>query len=217
MFDTRFQLPGVFLNNPYKGSVNGSLWTLRWEVICYLLLMSFSMLGLLKNKKLSTSIFIVLIFSILMKYDWVTSILGMEDYLLYLPMYFLIGCIMAVWKNEIYIDGKTVLGLALLSYLLQGVFIFKFLLFLTLFSFVVVAATSKLLMKVYIKQDISYGIYIYGFLIQQILAYYYPNMNYYMNCVISIFISSILGYLSFVYIEHPNIILGKRIQMISVR
>lgn len=30
-------LPGVFENNPYAGAVNGSLWTLLFEFICYIL------------------------------------------------------------------------------------------------------------------------------------------------------------------------------------
>lgn len=34
----RFDLAGVFTNNPYAGSVNGSLWTLPIECACYILL-----------------------------------------------------------------------------------------------------------------------------------------------------------------------------------
>jgi peptidoglycan/LPS O-acetylase OafA/YrhL len=33
----QWQLPGVFLDNPYGGAINGSLWTLYPEVSCYLL------------------------------------------------------------------------------------------------------------------------------------------------------------------------------------
>ena len=34
-----FELPGVFLRNPYPAVVNGSLWTLPWEVAMYGLLL----------------------------------------------------------------------------------------------------------------------------------------------------------------------------------
>ena len=34
----KFDLPGVFVDNPYPGSVNGSLWTLPIELVCFLLL-----------------------------------------------------------------------------------------------------------------------------------------------------------------------------------
>lgn len=35
-----FDLPGVFGSNPYAGAVNGSLWTLPYEVYCYSLLLT---------------------------------------------------------------------------------------------------------------------------------------------------------------------------------
>ena len=34
-------LPGVFVNNPYPLVVNGSLWTISYEVLCYLILTLF--------------------------------------------------------------------------------------------------------------------------------------------------------------------------------
>lgn len=34
-------LPGVFINNPYGGEVNGSLWTLPFQCICYLISICF--------------------------------------------------------------------------------------------------------------------------------------------------------------------------------
>ncbi|MEZ5975052.1 MAG: acyltransferase [Planctomycetota bacterium] len=42
----RYELPGVFEQNPYKGAVNGSLWTLPWEVRMYLLLAGIGVAGL---------------------------------------------------------------------------------------------------------------------------------------------------------------------------
>ncbi|XJC75792.1 acyltransferase family protein [Delftia tsuruhatensis] len=49
--ETRFTLPGVFQNNPALPTVNGSLWTIPYEVICYILLGSLGFIGLLNSKK----------------------------------------------------------------------------------------------------------------------------------------------------------------------
>ena len=38
LFDTQYLLPGVFEDNPYPATVNGSLWTLRIEVYMYIIL-----------------------------------------------------------------------------------------------------------------------------------------------------------------------------------
>ncbi len=211
MLKTTFSLPGVFLDNHFAKSVNGSLWTLYWEVICYMFLLSFSMVGMFKNKFVSTTLLLFIIFSVLMKYDWIVSVLGSKDYRLYLPLCFSVGCLLAIWKDEIYIGWKIFLGLALLTFLLQHALIYKALFLITLFSLIVVSAGSKFLRSIYIKHDISYGIYIYGFLIQQVLVFYFPEMGYYKNAIFSIVISFALGYFSFKYIEDPFIKFGKKI------
>ena len=45
-----FHLPGVFENNPYPLSVNGSLWTIPIEVLCYMVLGAAGFLGLMKKR-----------------------------------------------------------------------------------------------------------------------------------------------------------------------
>lgn len=42
----RYDLPGVFAANPYGPPVNGSLWTLRYEVACYLTILAAGVLRL---------------------------------------------------------------------------------------------------------------------------------------------------------------------------
>ncbi|MCU0892603.1 MAG: acyltransferase [Sandarakinorhabdus sp.] len=41
-----YVLPGVFDANPYPGAVNGSLWTVRWEIGCYLMMAAMVAVGL---------------------------------------------------------------------------------------------------------------------------------------------------------------------------
>lgn len=46
-----YQLPGVFGNVPYPNVVNGSLWTVPYELECYLMLAVFAMLGIMKRAR----------------------------------------------------------------------------------------------------------------------------------------------------------------------
>lgn len=45
----QFVLPGVFQGNPWSGLVNGQLWTLPWELYCYLIIAGITALGLLRR------------------------------------------------------------------------------------------------------------------------------------------------------------------------
>jgi len=47
LFFLKYELPGVFATNPYGGAINGSLWTLNYEVLCYMGVVICGLLGLL--------------------------------------------------------------------------------------------------------------------------------------------------------------------------
>ena len=50
--DVHFSLPGVFLDNPRAGLVNGSLWTIPFEGLCYLTLTTLAIAGLARHRRL---------------------------------------------------------------------------------------------------------------------------------------------------------------------
>lgn len=63
LMNTQFSLPGVFQNNSYPISVNGSLWTIRYEVLCYIILPFLFILRLTKNKIISTALCLLVMFA----------------------------------------------------------------------------------------------------------------------------------------------------------
>ncbi|EGR1402297.1 acyltransferase family protein [Vibrio cholerae] len=209
IMDTRYYLLGVFEDNHYKSVVNGSIWTLKWEVVFYFFLWCFGMIGLLKDRTLSTIFFVFIILSSFLKLDWLVSLLSDNVGILYLPMYFSIGCLFAIWKDKIFISFSTVFGFSLLSFLLNGSIFFDISFYVSVFSFVVYISSRDLIRKLRLNNDSSYGVYIYGFPVQQLLVFYYPSMGYYANSFFSIIICLILGYLSFKYIEKPCIDFGR--------
>src|SRR5579871_2099226 len=44
------RLPGVFAHNPQPGAVDASMWTIRYEFLCYLLVAAFGLLGLWRRR-----------------------------------------------------------------------------------------------------------------------------------------------------------------------
>lgn len=57
LWEFKSQLPGVFARNPIPGSANGSLWTIPIEVGCYLALAGVGALGLLRRSWLALAVF----------------------------------------------------------------------------------------------------------------------------------------------------------------
>lgn len=50
--DVHFKLPGVYEQNPVTGWVNAALWTVPYELLCYVLLVTLALLGLHKRRRL---------------------------------------------------------------------------------------------------------------------------------------------------------------------
>jgi peptidoglycan/LPS O-acetylase OafA/YrhL len=46
----QYELPGVFNDNPYPNAINGSLWTLAYEVACYALVAVVGIFGLARDR-----------------------------------------------------------------------------------------------------------------------------------------------------------------------
>ena len=55
-----YLLPGVFLNNPIPDTVNGQLWTVPYELICYIFLIVAALAGVLNNRVVAVIAFGVL-------------------------------------------------------------------------------------------------------------------------------------------------------------
>lgn len=44
-----YKLPGLFLSNPYPAAVNGSLWTVPFEIACYLMMAGLMAIGIVRK------------------------------------------------------------------------------------------------------------------------------------------------------------------------
>ena len=207
-----YNLPGVFANNFYQNSVNGSLWTLSYEVEMYTYLLAFSMLGLLKYRRFASAIFIFIIALPTLNLPWYHEIYSSNPEIYYLPMSFSFGCMFALWREEIQINIKFFIGLLLMTTLMKQYTIYTTLFYFCCFYFSLLISDSRNIKIPALKLDISYGVYIYGFLVQQLINHIFPDEGFLFNTIVSLSICYPIAYLSYIYIEKPSIDFGRRIK-----
>ncbi|MCE5324484.1 acyltransferase [bacterium] len=63
-------LPGVFVSNPFPNAVNGSLWTLFFEVLCYCIVAVMGIVGLLKRRPILILFLLVMIAPLPASWTW---------------------------------------------------------------------------------------------------------------------------------------------------
>jgi peptidoglycan/LPS O-acetylase OafA/YrhL len=207
-----YQLPGCFQNNIWPNDVNGSLWSLTFEVACYVFILSVFLLARNHKRLFNTVIAIILLLSIipnryLLAFFDRSYIIGTTSIAC-----FAFGALFAVNQDRIKVDYKLFLGLCLLVLLSwRYVNVIRILFPFTISVFMLYFSTDKYVMKLRPRYDISYGLYIWHFLIQQIIVYYCGAMNVYMFFMISLAITALVSLLSFILVEERSINYGYKL------
>jgi len=225
-------LPDYILTGAFFHSLNGSLWTLRYEVISYCTVPLFLLLGGAISRYLKLQYFIALLVFVLI-IGYIIININRAAYLQTLPILnslniylifgnlfelvlpFYLGVLFYVnnWKQ------KMPYWLAILG-LLFLIFIpytkpFSLLVYMAaIYSFTFWLAYHKSLFKVskwFEKRDYSYGLYIYAFPVQQSIIYLNKgNFNPYLLFLLSTIITLAFAIFSWHVIEQPSMNFLKR-------
>lgn len=216
-------LPGLFATNPYPGEVNGSLWTLPFEVLCYLAVTLVGLAGLLHGPRRFLPVMLLFLAGYvaiqLKPFNWYL----LTFFTLGLP--FLIGAAFWIWRDRIPLSPwlTLIFGiLALLAWPLPQLapagleraaagllFMPPFCLALAHAAFVLgqvrlpgLGAYSRL-------GDYSYGMYIYAFPVQQLMASWGATTPL-ANMLTALPLTLVLAVLSWRLIERPALDLQGR-------
>lgn len=195
-------LPGVFENN-VRTAVNGSLWTLTVEVRCYLLLAVIGLVGTFRKNAVSNLVILGLFICGILLYKEM-PLIGINEKWSRLALYFLIGIVIYVNRSHIIIDMRIAVFCFLLMYLSFGKpwFVYTFPLAFSYFVLFLAYGIHYLNIDKYIG-DISYGMYIYAWPIQQSVAKWFPSLGPAGNILLSSMVVSGIAYLSWHYVERP--------------
>lgn len=209
LFKLQYSISGVFEKNIYGSAINGSLWTICYELTMYVLLSAlifFRKDG--RSLKLAFSVFYIVFagYYFFLKDDFAYRFLDLQSsFLSEFGLFFLGGSFLALLKFDQFKFLKfatIVSGVLILfsEYLIQDPFIFRVVLW-PLFIIGIGLQSFKGISRIGEKiGDLSYGIYIYGFPIQQTLMYYF-KLNALELMFLSIPISIFFGYLSWHLVE----------------
>jgi len=206
---TQYDLPGLFLSNVYPGAVNGSLWSLPSEVGCYLLLLSMFFIGVLKNRVAASIVFSLLIIDLILPQRVFTYWISENPEIALLPACFSLGAIIAINKDKFSTSFFQTIGLLILTYIVWGTRFVELIFCFTVFSFILNLSSLEAVKRFKIKNDISYGIYLWGFLVQQIVQHFITDETVYLKMVISAVIASAIAIVSWFLIEKRFIKYGK--------
>jgi peptidoglycan/LPS O-acetylase OafA/YrhL len=211
VFYSYYLLPGVFNENLYPNIINGSFWSLRYEVACYIvLLILFVILG--KRNKYYMIIPVVLIFiDTLLPTRLLLSFIddNPEKYLL--PISFAYGAFLAILSDKVKIGIYAVILSILVFVALKNSSYADVAFLFASCNILVFLSSRSFVLKLKPKYDISYGIYLWGFLIQQTIFYYFGHLYIGFHCLIGIVLSTLLALITFIFIEKPFINIGKSI------
>jgi peptidoglycan/LPS O-acetylase OafA/YrhL len=210
VFPIRYNLPGVFANNPYGPAVNGSIWSLPIEVLAYGLVLVLGVTGLLKRRALVFAVFLAVLFVHL---RLPTSHFLGKGVWFYMPVrqlwellaMFLVGTLAYLYRDKVTLDPKVAWGLVgLMAVTLKtSMAPAVYLITVPYVLFTVGYSTLPWLRRLSAPGDVSYGIYIYAFPVQQYLAHLRPGTNPWVAAAAAFPITYALAYGSWRVIEKP--------------
>ena len=205
-----YSLPGVFTANAFPQAVNGSLWTLYYEVRLYMsLALVWMILKLLPDKRLylfpqfilaavaiSLTIRLVLVAHGETNSEWSR-----------LATYFLFGSAMYVLRDRIILSWISFAGLlvalGVAAYFGGKIFVLGRILLLGWLTLHFAYLPQGWIRQYNRLGDYSYGLYIYAFPVQQTIDHFYPQITVPAMLASASIATTILAMLSWHWIEKP--------------
>jgi len=166
---SQFGIAGTPADVPEAGVWNGALWTLFWEFSCYLGVLAVGLTGLLRRRLTVAGLFSAALLAVLLtSYGPISN--GSAQIGSRLGLMFAAGALIHRYRHAIPVRGVLVAVAAMLVLVSGALPEYSPLAALPLAYLVIALGALGTHPRLRVRQDISYGVYIYGFPVQQLLA-----------------------------------------------
>ena len=204
------ELPGLFIHNPVH-HVNGSLWTLLFEVACYIGLFSAGILGFLRRERFPWLLAAWLPVCLIVIYSGAFPNI---HFFAIFSVPFVIGMIVYQYRPSGILNPWVGLLWFALAFALGLSGHFNEEIWSSAVAYEVLClgfAPAPALLGYNSGGDFSYGTYIYGYLVGQVLVDLLPGMTPVELMALSLPAAIMCGVLSWFYVERPALNLRKTI------
>ncbi len=203
--DVHYALPGVFLDNPAGGTVNGQLWTIPYELECYLALIVLSVLTLVRRRLLFTISVAVLSLALTARVFSGHPV----DPFGHMPGRMLVLCFLAAVSLYLYRDMVPYSGLlgVVSAIATVGLLQTPDTSYLAVFPVAYLTVWLGLTRPPAIPfGDLSYGVYLFHFPIQQTILHVFPSVrSWWLLVLVSLPLTAVCAWLSWTLIERPTL------------
>jgi peptidoglycan/LPS O-acetylase OafA/YrhL len=211
--DIHYNLPGVFEHNPFPRLVNGQLWTIPFELKCYLTISLIAVLGLVSKKHAFLALVLLLNLAVFVHHSFIAAqtrghpvdeshvqgIILVADFLYGIAFYLFRSSV--IWSKWLFLVALlAVILLSSLPWAFWGDYLAPLP---VAYATVYLGLLQPKRLKVVSSGDYSYGLYLYGFPVQQAIIATFGSslMHWYLNFPISLAITGLIAIASWHLVE----------------
>jgi peptidoglycan/LPS O-acetylase OafA/YrhL len=201
--EIHYVLPGVFENNPFPNNVNTQLWTIPFELACYLVLIFFAVFRLIKFRWAFLVLFAGGFAAAFVYFTRVHPVTDGHDGPL-LVLSFMSGVAVYMMRDRLPFDWRLAAVAAVASWIM-----------LTVHGTIYLSAIPLAYLTAYLGMthppksfltaggDYSYGVYLFSVPIQQAIAQFSPLREWWISLALAVPISVAFAALSWKLVEKP--------------
>lgn len=219
--EARLNIENMFMHaGGNKTAVNYPLWSLTVEAQCYCVVMVLGVMGLLSRKKLMPALMAALtalyLLGTYVNFEYPYSIFlytfnrFKEDYSFYPVPFFFLGMVFYALKDKITLNWWLASALVVIAAMLHHTVLAVPTFVIALAYLTLTVGASRKLRFLRPKYDYSYGLYIYGFVCQQMVLDLYPSLSSYKALAVAVLMALAFSAISWHLVEGPCLRLCKR-------